>query len=209
MSTKGKAVRRNVNPDREIRLSRIANAAETIGPIVPGIDVYALTFGQFDLADVLEHLLDSVGEAEVTLATWTAARADLDRAEAFIKDSRIKKLRFIVDRSFPTRQPGYYAQLIEKFGQSSVVLIRSHCKFMLIQGGDYRITVRTSANLNANKRLENIEITDDPALYDFMSDIADSIFDAGNSEAIPDLKGIPAVEPIPQIKTGGTIRVGR
>ena len=203
------SISRKQNPGRELKLSRIATAKDTIGEIVPGIDVYALTMGQFDLADVMEHLLEATGPADVVVATWTAAKADLDRAEVFIKDERIKSLRFIVDQSFPNRQPGYFNRLVNKFGEGSVVVTRSHCKFLLIKGGGYSFIVRTSANLNSNKRLENIEVTDNDEFYNFMLEAADLIFKEGGSMYAPDLSEMPAVEPVTQVKVGKEVKLGK
>jgi hypothetical protein len=206
---KPKAHRKTKPTKREIRLSRIASAADTIGQVEPGLDVYALTFGQFDLSDVLEHLLNATGPAEVVVATWTAAKADLDRAAAFVEDERVEKLRFIVDQSFPNRQPAYFDRLVNKFGAGSVVTTRSHCKFLLIAGGGFHFCVRTSANLNANKRLENIEVSDDIGLYTFMLEVADEIFAEGGSLYVADLAGIAAVEPVPVVAVGRVVRTGQ
>ena len=203
------SIKKNQSPWREYKLSRIANAKDTIGEITPGIDVYALTMGQFDLADVMEHLLEATGPADVVVATWTAAKADLDRAEVFLKDKRILSLRFIVDQSFPNRQPGYFNRLVNKFGEGSVVVTRSHCKFLLIKGGGYSFIVRTSANLNSNKRMENIEVTDNEDFYNFMMEAADLIFKEGGSIYAPDLSGMESVEPVSQVKVGNQVKVGK
>lgn len=195
--------------DRDVRLSRLDSAADSIGPVHPGMDVYCLTFGQFDLSDVIEHLLDGVGRASVVVATWTAGAADLERAGRLLDDDRLESVRFIVDQSFPNRQPAYYEKLLEKFGAASVTMTRSHCKFLLVSAGDYRMVVRTSMNLNANRRLENLEISDDAELFAFMETTVDEVFGEGGSKQPPALAGMEGVNPPQRVRTGHTIRVGR
>ena len=173
------------------------------------MDVYCLTFGQFDLSDVIEHLLNEIGEADVVVATWTAGAADLERASRLLDEDLFASLRFICDQSFPARQPEYYSKLVDRFGVASVVLTRSHCKFVLLAGGDYRIVVRTSMNLNANRRLENLEISDDPRLYAFMLDVVEEVFAEGGSKQPPVLAAIKGVKPSQRVRVGAAVRVGQ
>ena len=42
---------------------------------------------------------------------------------------------------------------------------------MLIKNNDWNIVIRTSMNLNENKRLENFEISDCEILYNYLNDI--------------------------------------
>ena len=50
-------------------------------------------------------LRSRVLEAMAAEADWTAANADIERAERLLQDGRIKTLRLLVDRSFESRQP--------------------------------------------------------------------------------------------------------
>lgn len=95
---------------RELRrdLSR-ASAAEVLGPITRGMETFALTGGAFSLIDALQHVLDTTGPAAVDLSSWTAASADLTFAAALLREKRITRLRFLMDFSFPARQPAYCA----------------------------------------------------------------------------------------------------
>jgi hypothetical protein len=51
----------------------------------------------------------------VLISTWTAADAEIKKAEEFLDNNLINKLHFVVDRSFETRQPKYYKMLQERF----------------------------------------------------------------------------------------------
>lgn len=48
---------------RQIRLNKTDTAAQAIGPLTAGIEVFCLTFGQFSLIDAIEHVVHSVHAA--------------------------------------------------------------------------------------------------------------------------------------------------
>ena len=49
-------------------------------------------------------------------------------------------------------------------------MTRTHAKFGLIGAGDWRISIRTSMNLNPNPRCEQFELDDDAAIYRFFEE---------------------------------------
>ena len=58
---------------RMVRAAKTVCAAEAIGPVVPGLEVYVLTFGQFSLIDALHYLVEQTGPADDDVAVVTAA----------------------------------------------------------------------------------------------------------------------------------------
>jgi len=169
------AKRSNRDKNREIRhLMGNENAFISIGKIYKGMEIYGLTKGQYSIINIIETILNQTGKADVIISTWTAANAEIKKAEYFLKNGNINRLHFIVDRSFPTRQPQYYKQLIDTFGEI-VSLTNSHAKFVIIKNDEWNIVIRTSMNLNENKRLENFEISDDKQLVDYLLCICDDI----------------------------------
>jgi hypothetical protein len=161
---------------RDKRLVRAESARHAVAGFGHGSELFVLTFGQFSLLDLVTALLDVTGPADVTVSTWTAATADLSRAETFLRDGRIRSLRFLVDRSFLTRQPGYARQLVDAFGVDAVRTTRTHAKFATITNSGWSVSVRTSMNLNENPRLEYAEVTDDPDLAGWLDGIVDEIW---------------------------------
>lgn len=175
MTTQAQAILRPP-AKRRIRTAKTGSARSAIGELVHGHEVYILTYGQFSLIDALVAIVDQTGPADVTLSTWTAAAADLAIAARLMETSKIRSLRFIVDRSFLTRQPDYCRRMRELFGDECIRTTRSHAKFIAIRNEAWNIAVRTSMNLNENPRLENIEISDDPALCAFLWSIGDDLW---------------------------------
>ena len=163
---------------REVRHSLcIPIAAESIGPITPGCEIYGLTGGQFSLVDIIVHCLQATGPADVTVSTWTAANADLGFAYRLLADGNIRSIRFIVDFSFPRREPEYCAALRERFGDEAIRITKNHCKFVLIRNEKWNLSLRTSMNLNENRRLENFEISDDAELCEYLVSVVDQMFE--------------------------------
>ncbi len=185
---------------REKRLARTESAARALAGIEPGCELLCMTYGQFSLIDGLWALLRQTGPADVSIATWTAAGADTTRAEQFLRDGRIRRMRWLVDRSFETRQPDYCATLRRLFGDDAIRTTRSHAKFATIRNEAWNLAVRTSMNLNENPRLETIEVSDDPGLADFL----DAIFGQVFVEQPPGVMDgeLPAVMPLAGIEAG-------
>lgn len=153
-----------------------------IGKIEPGIELFCLNKGQFSIINVIESILKQTGSANVIISTWTAANAEISIAEKFLENGNINKLHWIVDRSFKTRQPKYYDLLIEKFGDNVVSETNSHSKFVLVYNDDWSIVIRTSMNLNENKRMEFFELSDSKPLFDYVFEICSDIMGAGAYE---------------------------
>jgi hypothetical protein len=111
------------------------------------------------------------------ISTWTAAGADLDFALSLVRSGKIRSCRFVVDLSFPTRQPAYCAALRERFGDDCIRLTRSHAKFVVLTNSDWALCLRSSMNLNENRRLESWEISDDRGMADYLIRTIDTLFE--------------------------------
>ena len=198
---------------KRIRLSKVTNARDALAEFGRGVELYCLTFGQFSLMDAVIALLEKTGPAHVAIGTWTAATADLDRSAAMVQDERILSARFVVDCSFPQRQPAYARVLLERFGSDAIRTTRTHAKFVVMTNDEWNVVVRTSMNLNENPRLENIEVTDDPEFAAFMLRVVDEIFQEETPDFVtkkpPVLAGIPGITSAQHVKLGRSVRVGR
>lgn len=52
-----------------------------------------------------------------------------------------------------------------------------HAKFAVMTNEKYHLAIRTSMNLNENRRIENFEISDDKLLADYLTSIIDGFFE--------------------------------
>ena len=167
---------RRTGRQRTIRVAKQGRARDAIGLLSKDCEIYILTFGQFSLIHALTAILDQTGPADVNVSTWTASHAHLEESAKLLDNKLITSLRFVVDRSFLTRQPEYCARMRELFGDACIRTCRSHAKFMTIRNDKWNLGIRTSMNLNENPRLENLEISDDRTICDFLCNLVDEIF---------------------------------
>lgn len=162
---------------RELRRSIACEvAADALGEIAHDCEIFGLTMGQFSLVDIIDHCLKATGPADVVISTWTAAGADMDFALSLLANGAIKSLRFVVDFSFPRRKPQYCAALRERFGDSAIRVTKSHAKFVTIENADWALVIRSSMNLNENRRLESFEISDDRAMAGYLAEVVEALF---------------------------------
>ena len=168
---------RRENVDREFRHGmRGESARRCIGPITKGCDIFGLTKGDFSMIDILRHVAQEIGPCRIDIGTWTAAAAEIKQAEMMLKDNNILSMRWLVDRSFPQRQAKYFSSLLQRFGQDSVRLARFHAKFILLENDEFSVAVRTSMNLNENKRIEFYELSEGSPISGYLREVVDYHF---------------------------------
>lgn len=194
---------------RKILAEPLGTARHVLADLEPGCELVCLTHGQFSIIHALEALLDYAAPARVTISTWSAAHADLEHAERLLVDGRIESIRFLVDRSFATRQPAYCATLRRLYGDDAIRTTRVHAKFATVRGGAWDFAVRTSMNLNENPRLELLEVSDDPTLADFLDGQVDDLFAtvAAGDFAAGLVRVAPSVAPS-AVEMGRRVRMG-
>ena len=166
--------RRNARDVRRVQYA--ANVAEALGTLEHSCEIYGLARGQYSLIDIIEHILGQTGPADLVISTWTAAGADIDYALRLCENGSVRSLRWLVDASFPLRQPGYCAAMRERFGDESIRVTENHAKFVLLGNAAWAIVLRTSMNLNENRRLESFEVSDDRELFAYLMEVVAALF---------------------------------
>jgi hypothetical protein len=201
-------VRRNVRR-RKVVASAVDAAAEMIGSITPGDDITGVTNGQFSLIDIIEHVLGQTGPADLVVSTWTMGIYDAERASKFCANGAIRSIRWLVDPSMFGRRPELAGRLVAQFGVDSFRAANTHAKFATIRGDDLQVCIRSSMNLNPNKRMENFDISADETMVRWFERIADSVFEvvdaANRSQSHEVFAGILAEyeRAKPEAETGG------
>jgi hypothetical protein len=163
---------------RKILLIRDNNAAEALADFDEDTDVVGLMTGRFGLIHMLRHLFRLTGPAHLTVSSWRLYAEDVDRVLRTLHAGRLLSARWLLDHTFQHRQPLEANQIREKFGRHALRVTRNHAKFLLLATPcrHWTITIKTSPNLNQNPRLEHWDITNDPALFDFLDRLCDGIF---------------------------------
>lgn len=209
MTATPRATTRRAPANRTVALARAANAHTIFAGFTRGSEIHCLTYGQFSLLDAITALLNITGPAAVDVSTWTAGGADITHAESFLRDGRITRLRFLVDRSFPTRQPGYCRELVRLFGADAIRTTQTHAKFATITGDRWRLAINTSMNMNTNRRMEYIQVADDPALHAFLTTAVDDVFTELPPGATSDTRDMPAMPSLLDLAPATTLTMGR
>jgi hypothetical protein len=132
--------------------------------------IIGLTRGQFSLIDLIYSILQHVGKSKVTCATWSAGIKDANTVKWMVDSDLIESFMLVTDHSYVTRQPKYALQLTELFGKDNIRTSELHAKFVLIENESFKITIRTSMNLNANRTCENFEIDESESIFKFYKD---------------------------------------
>jgi hypothetical protein len=190
------------------RVSRIANAADSLDGFGLGCEIDVITFGQFSLIDAVDAILDMTGPADVVIATWAAAQFDMSQIQAQLTGHRITNLQIILDASMVNRYPDFCATLEERFGKDCLRTTQTHMKFVLIRTEKYKVVIRTSMNLNYNPRLEYIQVAEDAELYDFFAAVVEAVFEAekpgleSRRQLVPRVPGAAEISPTTPVAMG-------
>jgi hypothetical protein len=154
----------------------IDSASQVARLIVKNCRIIGLTRGQFSLIDLIYSILQHVGRSNVVCATWSAGIKDANTVKWMVDSELIYSFMLVTDHSYVTRQPKYALQLGELFGKENIRTSELHAKFVLIENENFKITIKTSMNLNANRTCENFEIDDNEDIYKFYQDFVLNTF---------------------------------
>jgi hypothetical protein len=136
------------------------NAAETIGPVYPGMALFAVTRGQFSMIDALLHCLACVGPARISIWTWTVAEFEVQCVERLMLERGITAGLLVIDGAARKKNAEIIAHWKRTFGPESVRFTVNHAKVATIEGGGLRLLLRGSLNLNYNPRFENFDLSE-------------------------------------------------
>lgn len=152
------------------------NSDKAVATLKQGSRIIGLTNGDFSLIDLLYSILKKTGKANVIIATWSAGIKDAHQVKWMVDSDLIDEFKILTDHSYKTRQAKYAASLESIFGIENIRTSEMHAKFMLIENEAFKITVRSSMNLNANKTCELYEIDEDPEIFNFLKSYVDYTF---------------------------------
>jgi hypothetical protein len=154
---------------RKMAIEGWKNAAETIGPIELGLNLFAVTRGQFSMIDIINYLLSQMGKSGVSVWTWVVADYEVEVMTALIDNDKLIEGNLIVDYSAGKRNPEVIESWRAKFGERSVKVCKNHAKISRIWNGQYRFLARGS--MNYNPRFEQLDLTEGGLDYELVERI--------------------------------------
>lgn len=170
-------IKRPIAQRKRVEMLRRESAAEAVADLErDGMELFGLTRGQFSLADLLVAILDKTGPASLSISTWTAAAADIQRMMELLESGKISSCRWLVDQTFVRRVPALAAQIRKLFGDDAIRVTKTHAKFCTVVNDGWQVAIRSSMNLNQNPRLESFQVGHDPELCAFLIRALDDIW---------------------------------
>lgn len=154
------------------------NADGVVSGLKQGEVLMGMTMGNFSLIDLIYSTLKKVGASDLYIATWSAGIKDAHQVKWMIDTNLIRGVRLLTDHSYVNRQRKYAMSIEQLFGKENIRTSEMHAKFVLIENDDYKITIISSMNLNANKTCETFQIFTDEAVFDFYKNFVDTHFDS-------------------------------
>lgn len=151
----------------EIGVFNTAIANDAAKKIEKDCHIVGLTMGEFSLIDLIKATLDKIGRSSVYIATWSAGIKDAHQVKWMLDTDLITDIKLLTDHSYVNRQKKYAASIEELFGKQNIRTSEMHAKFVLIKNDDYKITIISSMNLNANRTCETFTIYESAEIYDF------------------------------------------
>lgn len=152
------------------------SAAETIGPVEPGLSLFAVTRGQFSMIDAALHVLDAVGPgAHLSLWTWTIASYEIEVFNQLAADGRIATGRLVIDEGARAKNSALIASWKERFGAGSVRYVLNHSKIATVEGAGLKVLLRGSMNLNHNPRFEQLDVTEGGPDFDLVRQLEEEL----------------------------------
>lgn len=147
-----------------------------IGPIEPGMALFAVTRGQWSMLDAVLHVLDEVGPAKISLWTWTVADYEVQVLNRFQIDQRIASGRLIIDHGARAKNAGIIRSWQAQYGADSVRYVLNHAKIATVESvSGLKCLLRGSMNLNFNPRFEQFDLTEGGPDFDLVKQIEDEL----------------------------------
>ncbi|PIU08197.1 MAG: hypothetical protein COT28_03675 [Methylobacterium sp. CG08_land_8_20_14_0_20_71_15] len=164
-------------------------AREALEPWGRGAHVFGTNKGQFSSIDLATAVLERTGPAEVSVWTWCIAEYEVQAVTAFLVDERITGFRLVMDWAGAQRDMPLVAEMQERFGVDCIRVTKTHAKIVTMSTPcGWRVVVRGSMNLNANRRFEQFDVSDDPAVYGVVRALEDELWQRGKPLPIAAMK---------------------
>lgn len=158
LKTKSKKIDKKIGLENSI-------CSDVIGKLEKDSIIQFVTKGEWSTHDLIFHILNQIGSAELTIATWSVTSPVVSQIANMIDKGMITKLDGLFDWRMKVRCPE--AEQFMKFNCANIRLVNCHAKVTVIKNDNWSITIVGSANLTNNPRIESGVIFTDKETADF------------------------------------------
>jgi len=173
-ATSDAAIWTTVDSFRCIDAEAAISCADALGRLPEPLEAVHMRIGaQHSMGHVIPAILRIAAPEiieECHIATLTYSKINAVDWCALLDDGKIKKLAVVCSHYFAKTSPHIYDPSAALFKSRNVrtAIPRSHCKILLARLTNGRtITATGSANTRSAKTTENVELTGNPAVYEF------------------------------------------
>lgn len=133
--------------------------------------------GLWSSHELLYYILQSIGPAHVTIATWSMSSAAAVKLINMLEVGLIRSLTGVLDFRTKNRHPEAFQLSQSAF--TKLRLVSCHAKVTLIQNANYQLCITGSANYTNNPRIEAGVITHSLELCQFHQNWITKLLDNG------------------------------
>ena len=138
---------------------------DVIGNIKMGETIHYASIGEWSMHNLLFHLLNKTGPANVFISTWSVSEDAVRQIIDKIKTGFILNIKAVFDWRVKLRRPEAFE--LAKFNIADIRLTTCHAKVTIIQNENWDIVVVGSANYTNNPRIEAGVISCDKTAAEF------------------------------------------
>jgi hypothetical protein len=150
----------------------LGKAKDTLNDVFPSIkngeSIHYVSMGEWSSHDLLLHLLEKTGPADVIMCTWSVSENAIRQMLKKMETGLIKSLKAVLDWRVKVRRPEALNFL--KYNIADIRLTSCHAKVTVIKNEKWNIAIVTSANYTNNPRIEAGVVCCEKSVADFHSD---------------------------------------
>ena len=162
--TKSKSVKTEEKSEAKIGKAS-EKVKEVIGEIKMGETIHYASIGEWSTHDLLFHILDQTGPAEIIFSTWSVSEDAIRQLIQKVKEGTITKISGVLDWRVKMRRPEAFE--LANFNIANLRLTTCHAKVTVIENDAWSIVIVGSANYTNNPRIEAGVISCDKKAADF------------------------------------------
>lgn len=159
--------------DEYRRVFGVYNLMQAMGAKKPeeGHSYHVISGGHVDLLSHLQWvLLFWPSLKSVFISAWAISGPDILLCSRYLEEGTVGTLELLLGEIFPSKYKMEWKKLMEMYDSGKITNIYTsaiHSKVMLIDAGEAKIVIESSANCNMNPRIEQSCITISDKLYNF------------------------------------------
>jgi len=158
---------------------RYGDAKATIGKIEKGVNIHAVSEGEWSLHNTISHVIDEIGPCDLWVATWSISEDAVRQLVRMRLDGRVRKFMMLADWRVRHRRPE--AAGLVRSNSDKVRVGNCHAKAAVLLNDEFSVSIVTSANLTNNPRTEVYVITEDEKIAAFHRTWIEHGIDDGNN----------------------------